>query len=52
MIGNDHQLARRIDELERKYDGQFRIVFQAIRELITDEPVPAKRRIGFRVDQA
>jgi len=40
-------LARRIDELEKKYDGQFQIVFQAIRELIGSETVPPKRRIGF-----
>jgi hypothetical protein len=30
----------------RKYDGQFQIVFQAIRELIGSETVPPKRRIG------
>lgn len=41
------QLARRIDELEKKYDGQFQIIFQAIRELIGSETVPPKRRIGF-----
>jgi hypothetical protein len=40
-------LDRRIKELEAKYDKQFRVVFDAIRELI-QPPVPEKRRrIGF-----
>ncbi len=50
MVSNDQQLARRVDELEKKYDGQFQIVFRAIRELIGSGVVPPKRRIGFRVD--
>lgn len=40
-------LARRLRELEKKYDGQFRIVFEAIRDLM-DEPVQKSRRIGFK----
>src|SRR6266852_8737498 len=47
MVSNDQQLGHRIDELEKKYDGQFQIVFRAIRELIGSETVPLKRRIGF-----
>jgi hypothetical protein len=40
-------LARRLDELESRYDRQFKVVFDAIRELMTP-PAPApKRRIGF-----
>jgi hypothetical protein len=40
-------LARKLEDLERRYDSQFRVVFEAIRELL--EPTPAKkRRIGFR----
>ena len=42
---NDH-LARKLAALERKYDGQFRVVFDAIRELMTPAPKP-RRRIGF-----
>jgi hypothetical protein len=40
-------LARRIDELEKKYDGQFRVVFEAIRSVMTPPLLP-HRRIGFR----
>ena len=52
MISNDQKLHRRIDELEKKYDGHFQVVFQAIRELIGSEAGPRKRRIGFHVDRA
>jgi hypothetical protein len=42
-------LARRIDALEARYDGHFRVVFEAIRALMTPTDKPA-RRIGFRAD--
>ena len=34
MLASHADLARRLDELERKYDQQFAVVFQAIRELM------------------
>ena len=40
-------LARRIAELERRYDGQFRSVFDALRQLMENRPSP-DGRIGFR----
>ena len=43
-------LARKLEELEMKYDEQFRVVFDAIRELMTPDAVPEKRRIGFKPD--
>ena len=47
ILTSNVDLARRLDDLERKYDGQFRIVFDAIRQLMT--PAPAtKDEIGFR----
>jgi len=39
-------LARKIEDLEKRYDGQFHVVFEAIRRLM-EPPVPKKRRIGF-----
>lgn len=47
-ILNEHKdIARRLDDLEKKYDGQFKAVFDAIRQLM--EPPPAnQRRMGFR----
>jgi hypothetical protein len=41
-------LARRLDELERKYDSQFKVVFEAIRQLMSPPVPPPRRRIGFR----
>lgn len=46
LIGHNRVLAKRLDELEAKYDHQFKAVFDAIRELMTPPPA-AKRRIGF-----
>ena len=47
MITSNKGLARRLNELEKKYDGQFRVVFEAIRELMA-EPESKPRRIGFK----
>jgi len=51
MIASHKDLARKLDELERKYDGQFRVVFDAIRQLMVAEEKP-KRKIGFEVKEA
>jgi hypothetical protein len=47
MLGANEELARKLDALEQKYDGQFRAVFQAIRELMTPSRRP-QQTIGFR----
>lgn len=39
-------LVQRLDELEQRYDGQFKIVFDALRELM-EPPEALGRRIGF-----
>jgi len=44
-------LAQKLEELEQKYDSQFRVVFDAIRELMNPSVVPEKRRIGFHPDE-
>jgi hypothetical protein len=46
MLSTHVDLARKLSVLEKKYDSQFRIVFDAIRELMTP-PAKPKRRIGF-----
>ena len=49
LIASNKDLAKRLDELEKKYDSQFKVVFDAIRELMSPiEPPPKPRRIGFR----
>lgn len=46
MIASHKDLARRLDEMEKKYDSQFSVVFDAIRELMIP-PMEDKRKIGF-----
>jgi hypothetical protein len=46
LVGHNRELARRLDDLESRYDRQFKVVFDAIRELMAPPPAP-KRRIGF-----
>jgi hypothetical protein len=48
IVASHGDLARKLDELEKKYDHQFRVVFDAIRELMAP-PAPKRRSpIGFR----
>ena len=46
MLASNVELARKLDALERKYDTQFKVVFDAIRQLMTP-PEPRRQRIGF-----
>ncbi len=50
MIASHKDLARKLEELEKKYDEQFQVVFAAIKQLMTPEP-KSKRRIGFHPDE-
>lgn len=51
MLADNKALALRLDELERKYDAQFKVVFDALRKLIAPPDSP-KRPIGFRVGES
>jgi hypothetical protein len=46
MIASHKDLVSRLDEMEKKYDAQFRVVFDAIRELMVP-PEEDKRKIGY-----
>jgi len=46
MIASNKDLAKKLDDLEKKYDNQFKIVFDAIRHLMT-APEPTRKKIGF-----
>jgi len=50
MIASHKDLERKLETLEKKYDAQFRVVFDAIRQLMTP-PEPKKRNIGFLVNE-
>lgn len=43
-------LKRKIDDMEKKYDAQFSVVFEAMRQLIEPPAEPPKRKIGFHHD--
>ncbi|GMR22949.1 MAG: hypothetical protein BMS9Abin37_1334 [Acidobacteriota bacterium] len=50
IVGNE-ELARKITAMERKYDSRFKVVFDAVRELMKPAS-KSTRRIGFKVDDA
>ena len=47
ILATHADLARKLAALEKRYDAQFRAVFDAIRELMAPPEPPRKRRIGF-----
>ena len=52
MLRSNAQLAEKLDALERRHDAKFKVVFQAIRQLVAlPRPVSTPRRIGFNPDQ-
>ncbi len=54
ILASHAELARKLDTLEKKYDAQFRVVFDAIRQLSSppeSESEPPKKRIGFLVEE-
>jgi hypothetical protein len=50
LMATHQDLVRRLNEMEKKYDAQFRVVFEVIRELMTP-PESNKRKIGFLVKE-
>ena len=50
LMDSNRELAQKIGEMEEKYDGQFRIVFDAIRQLISP-PAQPSRELGFHTIQ-
>jgi hypothetical protein len=47
LLATHIELARKLDELEKRYDAQFKLVFEAIRQLMAPPPSPRKGKIGF-----
>ena len=50
LLSDHKELRERLDDLEKKYDGQFKVVFEALRALMDPDPAPSRRRIGFHKD--
>ncbi|MFA6244041.1 MAG: ORF6N domain-containing protein [Candidatus Hydrogenedentales bacterium] len=47
MLASNEALAKKLAALEKKYDAQFKVVFDAIRELMSPPAPKTKRAIGF-----
>lgn len=50
LISSNHELALKLAELEQRYDHQFKMVFDAIREIMLPKEPARKRRLGFGSD--
>ncbi len=51
MLASNEDLARKLAALERKYDAQFKAVFDAIRHLMAPQQPPKRRQIGFNREE-
>ncbi len=51
MLASHEHLARQVEEMEKKYDQQFQVVFEAIRALMRPPDRP-RRKIGFEIKEA
>jgi hypothetical protein len=50
MLASNEELSRKLAALEKKYDAHFKVVFDAIRQLMAPAE-PKKRKIGFLVEE-
>lgn len=51
MLATHKHLARTLDEVEKRYDAQFKAVFDAIRKLVEPPPEKLGRPIGFKLPE-
>jgi hypothetical protein len=49
MLASNAELTRKLEAMEKKYDAQFKVVFDAIRQLMSPPEPPKRREIGFHV---
>jgi nicotinamide riboside kinase len=47
ILASHKDLLKKIEDIEKKYDSQFKVVFEAIRQLVREEEKP-KINIGFK----
>jgi hypothetical protein len=50
LLASHKELQRKLDELEKGYNQQFQVIFEAIRRLMAPESPEPKRRFGFAQD--
>jgi phage regulator Rha-like protein len=49
LLASNSELSKKLDQLEKKYDHQFKVVFDAVRQLTIMPDIP-KKRIGIKQD--
>ncbi len=49
LLEENKELRKKLDSMEKKFDGQFKLVFDAIRKIIIEKDKP-KNPIGFRIN--
>lgn len=49
LLASHEDLARKLEAMERRYDAQFKAVFDVIRKLMEPPPEEPKRPIGFKL---
>lgn len=47
LLAENEQFRLKIEAMERRYDAHFKVVFDAIRQLLAD-PSPEEKQIGFK----
>jgi hypothetical protein len=52
LLLSQEEMARKLSALERRYDHQFKVVFDAIRQMMAPEIPPKSRRIGFHPQES
>lgn len=50
ILGSHAELAHKLEALEKKYDSQFKVVFDAIRQLMAP-PAAGQKKIGFQLKE-
>jgi phage regulator Rha-like protein len=51
ILASNRELAAKLEEMEQKYDSQFKIIFEVIQKLMTPPEEPPREGIGFRIDR-
>lgn len=51
LLSTNKDLAKKLAQLEKKYDSQFKVVFEAIKNLMQHPPETKKEYIGFRINK-
>jgi len=47
ILSSHEELKQKLVQMEKKYDDNFKVVFEAIRALMTPPPEKPKKKIGF-----